>query len=144
MLSKACQYAVKASIYIAQQSLKDRKVNIGEIATAIEAPEAFTAKILQQLTKPGLLSSQRGKLGGFFFPKEKLNEVFIYDIIVLIDGDSLFTECGLGLKECSEINPCPVHDTFKEIRAGIWKMGQKYSLLRLAEGTQSGLFRLKV
>lgn len=144
MLSKACQYAIKASIFIAQQSLERQTVSVKDIAIAISAPEAFTAKILQQLSKADLLQSIRGKQGGFFVNKEHLSQVRIFDIINVIDGDSLFVSCGLGLKECSNENPCPVHEEFKSVRAGIIKMSQKYVLSEIAHKTRLGIFRLKV
>ena len=51
MFSKACEYGIRASIYIAQQSLLDRKVSLKEISEAIESPTAYTSKILQKLTR---------------------------------------------------------------------------------------------
>ena len=33
----------------------------------------------------------------------------ISDIVKAFDGDKLYTDCILGLKACSEKNPCPVH-----------------------------------
>lgn len=144
MLSKACQYAIKASIFIAQQSLEGQTVSVKDIASAISAPEAFTAKILQQLSKADLLQSIRGKQGGFMVTKEHLSKVRIFDIINVIDGNSLFVSCGLGLKECSNENPCPVHEEFKSVRAGIIKMSQKYVLSEIAHKTRLGIFRLKV
>lgn len=143
MFSKACQYAIKATIYIAQQTLSGQSVSVKEIAHSIGAPEAFTAKTLQLLSKNGLVGSSRGKQGGFFVSEEQLDRVKIFDIIKIVDGDSLFIQCGLGLKECSSTNPCPVHEEFKLVRSGIISMAQKYSLRELAFHTEQGIFRLK-
>lgn len=143
MFSKACEYAIKAAIYIAQQSHQDRRANVKEVAQSVDAPEAFTAKILQQLCRENILESIRGKQGGFVFPKEKQKTVKIYEVVKLIDGDGLFTQCGLGLQKCSSENPCPVHDDFKIVRNGLITMVQKYSFYDLAVKTQSGLAWLK-
>ena len=143
MFSKACEYAIKSSIYIAEQSISGSRVNVKEVSEAINAPEAFTAKILQQLCRENLLESLRGKTGGFIFNKEKLHKVKIYDIIKVIDGEGIFTNCGLGLKECSSTNPCPVHDDFKVIRDRLYTMSQKFSIHDLALKTEQGIFRLK-
>lgn len=143
MFSKACEYAIKSAIYIAEQSISEHRVNVKEVSKAINAPEAFTAKILQQLCRENLLESLRGKTGGFIFSKEKLHQIKIYDIIAVIDGVGIFTNCGLGLKECSSTNPCPVHDDFKVIRDGIYNMARKFSLYDLALKTEQGIFRLK-
>ena len=51
MFSKTCEYGLRAVIFIAQQTKSEKKVGITTISEAIASPQAFTAKILQQLTK---------------------------------------------------------------------------------------------
>ena len=143
MFSKACEYAIKASIYIARQSLQQKRVNVKEVSQSIDAPVAFTAKILQVLCREDIMQSVRGQQGGFVFEEYKQREVKIYDIVRLIDGDGLFTQCGLGLQKCSADNPCPVHDDFKIVREKLIEMTQKHSLYDLALKTESGLAWLK-
>lgn len=65
MFSKASQYAIKAIIYIWTKSLQDSKAGAKEIGSEIDAPEAFTAKILQQLSRAKLIGSVKGPNGGF-------------------------------------------------------------------------------
>ncbi|MCP2037878.1 Rrf2 family transcriptional regulator [Chryseobacterium sp. HSC-36S06] len=143
MFSKACEYAIKASIYIARQSLQQKRVNVKEVSQSIDAPVAFTAKILQVLCREDIMQSVRGQQGGFVFEEYKQREVKIFDIVRLIDGDGLFTQCGLGLQKCSADNPCPVHDDFKIVREKLIEMTQKHSLYDLALKTESGLAWLK-
>ena len=143
MFSKACEYAIKATIYIAQQSNENRRVNVKEVSRQVDAPEAFTAKILQQLCRENILTSNRGKMGGFVFESEIQQKVKIYDVVKIMDGDALFTNCGLGLHKCSSENPCPVHDDFKEVRNALLEMVQKYSFYDLALKTTTGLAWLK-
>ena len=69
MFSKACEYGIKASIFIAQQSLLDRKVNLREIAEAIESPTAYTSKILQKLSRQKIINTDKGPTGGFSMDK---------------------------------------------------------------------------
>ena len=143
MFSKACEYAIKASIYIARQSLQQKRVNVKEVSQSIDAPVAFTAKILQVLCREDIMQSVRGQQGGFVFEEYKQREVKIFDIVRLIDGDGLFTQCGLGLQKCSADNPCPVHDDFKIVREKLIEMTQKHLLYDLALKTESGLAWLK-
>lgn len=143
MFSKACEYALKATIYIAQQSLQQKRVNVKDVANSVDAPIAFTAKILQQLCRENILESNRGKQGGFIFEIEKQKQIRIYDVVRIMDGDSIFTNCGLGLQKCSELNPCPVHDDFKKVRENLIFMTQKYSFYDLAIKTENGLAWLK-
>lgn len=143
MFSKACEYAIKACIYIAQVSLTGGLTNVKQIAKSIDAPEAFTAKILQQISRSGLLQSIRGKQGGFYFVKEDLDTITLYDIILIVDGEGLFTNCGLGLTQCSEKNPCPMHHRFKVVREELTNLVKSYSLKKLADKTDQGLAWLK-
>ena len=139
MFSKACEYAIKASIYIARQSLQQKRVNVKEVSESIDAPVAFTAKILQVLCRENILQSVRGQQGGFVFDEIKQKEIKIFDLVRIFDGDGLFTQCGLGLHKCSSENPCPVHDDFKMVREKLLEMTQKHSLYDLALKTESGL-----
>lgn len=112
MFSKSCEYAIKAAIHICIESKDGLRLNIQDIAREIDSPEPFTAKILQQLVRQGIISSAKGPGGGFFIdPKSK--PVFLMDIVEAIDGPRAFERCGLGLKECSEKHPCPIHNEFK-------------------------------
>lgn len=114
MFSRACEYAIKIMIFIAANEQKGRRTSLKEVTEAIASPEAFTAKILQQLAKGGLLESFRGPGGGFVLPVGR--EVLLHDIVVIIDGEHLLKDCVLGLPDCSSDNPCPVHDKFIAIR----------------------------
>ena len=96
MFSQAAKYAAKAVIFIWTQSLEDRKVGAKEISTKIDAPEAFTAKILQLLTKAKIVGSIKGPNGGFF-TDESHSKYTLKDVVKTVDGDHLFSGCSLGL-----------------------------------------------
>ena len=57
MFSKACEYGIRATLYIAMNSLEDKRVSLRNIAGKIDSPEAFTAKILQQLVHHHIIHS---------------------------------------------------------------------------------------
>ncbi|HEY6901021.1 MAG TPA: Rrf2 family transcriptional regulator [Puia sp.] len=121
MFSKACEYAIRALLFVAQKSKDGTKVGIKEIAKGVDAPEHFIAKILQDLSRKKLVLSQKGPSGGFFLDDSTLN-ISLADVVRAVDGDSIFTGCALGLKQCSETKPCPLHNEFKRIRDDISKM----------------------
>jgi Rrf2 family transcriptional regulator, iron-sulfur cluster assembly transcription factor len=143
MFSKACQYAVRAIVYIATHSQQGRCISLREIAREINSPEAFTAKILQQLVRSGLINSVKGPNGGFDMDKRQLNRVKLSQVVYAIDGDSIYRGCGLGLPECSEREPCPVHDKFKIIRNELRAMLEKTTIQELSQGLTAGLTFLK-
>ncbi len=142
MFSKSCEYAIRAVIYISSESKTGRKLSIQEIHEAIEAPEHFTAKILQILSRNRILSSQKGVHGGFYLDKIQ-GELKLIDIVEAIDGKTLFTGCGLGLKQCSETEPCPIHDKFKAIRNNLKKMLEETTIEELGKKLKNGKSVLK-
>jgi len=143
MFSKACEYGIRAAIYIAQQSLVDRKVSLKDVAKAIESPTAYTSKILQKLSKNSIIKSDKGPTGGFSIDKTELEKVKLCSIVYAIDGDAVYTGCGLGLKKCNENKPCPVHNQFKLIREELKKMLETTTVKTLATDFEKGLTFLK-
>lgn len=137
MFSKACQYGIKSVIYIWKQSQIGQKVGAKEIAAYVDAPEPFTAKILQELVRKKIIGSQKGPSGGFYVNKEHENFT-LKDLIIVIDGEELFTGCSLGLKQCSESNPCPLHYEIKKVRTELVRMLTIKSLKQLAQEVESG------
>ncbi|GAA4446548.1 hypothetical protein GCM10023091_39860 [Ravibacter arvi] len=121
MFSKTCEYAIRAMIFVAQKSAEGEKTGIKEIAKGIDSPEYFIAKILQDLSRRGLLQSAKGPNGGFYLDSVG-KSCSLADVVRAVDGDSLFTGCGLGLKQCSEQLPCPIHFQFKKIRTELSDM----------------------
>ncbi len=138
MFSKACEYGIKAIIYIASRSLQDERVKIGDIAKNTDSPEAFTAKVLGSLVKQNIVQSQTGPNGGFYIDKERMRKIPVSDIVVAIDGNSLFNGCALGLKECNNLKPCPLHHKFLRIRSNLKKVLEETSIYELTIGIQKG------
>lgn len=137
MFSKATQYGIRSVIYIWKQSLNGNRVGAKEVAEHVDAPEPFTAKILQDLVRKKIIGSMKGPTGGFYVGKE--HEKFtLKDLVVAIDGTGLFEGCSLGLSQCSEVNPCPLHNEVKKVRDHIIHMLTAKSLKQLAEEVESG------
>ncbi|MFV0375976.1 MAG: RrF2 family transcriptional regulator [Mangrovibacterium sp.] len=118
MFKKETEYALRGLVYIQIQNLSGKNPGIVEIATEIDTPVSFTAKVLQRLVRLGFIESKKGKNGGYFFDTDK-NELPLKSIVLAIEGDGVFTRCGFGLKQCDDINPCPLHDAYGPIRKAI-------------------------
>jgi len=142
MFSKACEYAIRASLYISIKSIDGSKLGIKEIAQEIDSPAHFTAKILQTLTREGIISSIKGPNGGFFLdPKAK--PVPLNAIVKAIDGDNILHSCSLGLKECSDHFPCPIHNDIKLYKERLRKIMKERTLQQLGSDLARGKTFLK-
>jgi Rrf2 family iron-sulfur cluster assembly transcriptional regulator len=143
MFSKACQYGIKASVYIASQSASGNRVSLKEIASGIDSPEAFTAKILHQLAKQNILTSLKGPTGGFEIQKGQSEKIKLSNIVAAIDGDSIYMGCALGFDSCDALKPCPMHNKFVDVRDGLREMLENTSLFELANRLDVGISFLK-
>ncbi|WP_183556763.1 RrF2 family transcriptional regulator [Mucilaginibacter sp. SP1R1] len=142
MFSKTCEYAMRAVFFIAHKTTAGTRVGIKEISNGIDSPEPFLAKILQDLSRRGIIQSAKGPNGGFFVDGATLNRP-LSDIVEVVDGDGIFTGCGLGLKQCSETNPCPLHHEFKAIRNQLSAMLHDVTIGEFNEDLISGAAVLK-
>lgn len=143
MFSKACEYGIRATIYIASQSLENKRSSLKDIAAEIASPVAFTAKILQQLSRSEIVSSTLGASGGFEISKAGMKKLRLSQIVFAIDGDTIYKGCGLGLEACNAKKPCPMHDKFKRIRDELKSMLESTSVFELTQGLSEGFTFLK-
>ncbi len=142
MFSKTCEYAIRALLFIAQKSRENKRVGTKEIAREIDSPEYFIAKILQDLSRKGYVQSMKGPSGGFYFEEQSL-KTSLSEIVRAIDGDKIFSGCAMGLRQCSEQRPCPLHNEFRFIRAEINRMLDQSTLGEFAESLANNQVFLK-
>jgi Rrf2 family protein len=142
IFSKTCEYGMRAVFFIAHRTAGGGKVGIKEIAVGIDSPEHFLAKILQDLSRRGIVQSAKGPNGGFYLDENSLKRP-LSDIVEAIDGKGLFLGCGLGIKQCSEVNPCPLHNEFKAIRNQIQHLMYHKTIAEFNEDLNLGITALK-
>jgi Rrf2 family protein len=136
MFNKETEYALRGLIYIRLQNLRNHRPGTAEISKEIEAPPFFIAKILQRLVRSGFLESLKGKGGGFYIDPEK-PDLPIKKLITATEGDRSFSGCGIGMKNCDENNPCPLHEKYAPIRDSINKLVTGETVQSLAEKVYS-------
>jgi len=144
MFSKSCEYGLRAIIYIAEQSEAQQKVSLPTIAAAINSPQPFTAKILQQLTRHQLVKSIKGPYGGFEISADKRAAISLSDVVKVLDGDAIFTRCGLGLSKCDAASPCPLHFKFVGIKEQLKEVLENTTLQGLLDDDEASLQWLQI
>lgn len=113
MISKTCQYALRAIIYIAKK--KDSGfIPVKKIAKENNISHFFLGKIMNILSQNGLINTYKGPNGGVKLSKPA-GEITLYDVVEIIDGIDIKNECFLGPR-CSEKNQCVMHNSWKKVR----------------------------
>ena len=116
-LSKQSQYAILAMAYLAGQP-PQRLVPIREIGASVDVPRPFLSKILARLSKGGLVKARRGPHGGVMLSRSAA-QTSLGDVVHVLDGLPEHSRCYLGLPGCDDRNPCPLHATWKRVRADL-------------------------
>ena len=113
MLSQTAEYALRAVLYLAEQP-EGRPTPVDAIAEDLAIPRNYLSKILHSLAKRDLLTSSRGRGGGFELtvPAAELSLLEVVEPFDQLEGRQ---QCLLGRPKCSEANPCAAHHRWKEM-----------------------------
>ncbi len=103
-------------ICLAVNSSSDRPFSAAVVAACENIPPFYLAKVLQDLSRAGLLKSARGRGGGFYLSRPPAEIILIEVVQAVEDLRRLETECVLGIDDCSDETPCALHETWKGFR----------------------------
>ncbi len=95
-LTKLADYAV---ILMCQMSHSDGRVSAQDLATSTGIPVPTVSKILNMLSRSGLLQSHRGLKGGFALTRAA-DDIAVSEIIEVMDGPIALTLCTEGTSSC--------------------------------------------
>ncbi len=140
LFSKACDYGIRAVIYLAVNRNRPF-VSIKEISEMLNISFHFLTKILQDLTAAGLIKSQKGAKGGVGLNNSP-DKITVFDVVKVLDGENLFEECVLGLPGCSDDNPCSLHKYWRTIKVDIKESLTNETLDSVAQQIIDGQIRL--
>ena len=117
-LTRAADYAVRVMIHLAGLPPGSR-ASRGELAREAECPEQFLSKVLQSLTRAGLVISHRGNTGGFELPAAN-RVASILNVVQAIEGPVRLNLCLTSDQACARQQSCPAH--------GVWAQAQEAML----------------
>ncbi len=110
------KYAIRALTHMACHSSQDEPLSAADIAEAEHIPPYYLAKVLQDLARADLLNSVRGRGGGFLLKRSAKN-IKVLEILEAVENiKRITTACVLGLDQCDDTVPCPMHETWKQFR----------------------------
>lgn len=144
MFSKTCEYAFRATVVVAIASRNGERLTLTEIAELTGAPKAFTAKVMQDLARAGIVTSQRGPNGGFDLPPLMARKVNLRMVIKAVGDDAFSKNCAMGLGLCKSDDPCPMHDQFSKVRDELNEILETTDVHSLAQGLNNGTKRLRI
>jgi len=119
--STSIEYAIHGLVYLAG-TRSAAPAMVSEIAEATRIPQSYLRKVLQLLSRAGLVASHRGVKGGFSLARDA-RTITLQDVVEAVDGALPSYACVKEKRRCMDI-PCPVSAAFEAARR---KMGEALS-----------------
>ena len=140
MLSQKARYALRAMIELAREN---GQVTAGELAVRADAPRKFLEAILLTLSRQGLVTSRRGKFGGYLLGRESVAISFA-EIIRLVDGPLALTPCVSRTafrrcEDCRDLATCALREALLRARDATAAVLEGYSLADAVAGSGAEL-----
>ncbi len=141
--SVGCEYGIRALTKLASDVPPGRFRLLRDILEGVDLPQHFVGKIFQTLVKADILSSAKGRGGGFALRRAP-DQITLRQIVEAIDGSHRINRCILGFEVCDDKQACPQHDHWKGIRTQIESLLDRTTLadLALAMAQKRGLTTL--
>ncbi|HNP21236.1 MAG TPA: Rrf2 family transcriptional regulator [Panacibacter sp.] len=120
MISKKTKYAINALVYLARENRGNEPIQISKIAESENIPRKFLEAILLDLRNAGMLSSKKGKAGGYYLHKSP-EEINIAEVMRLFDGPIALLPCVTHAyyercEECKDEATCGIRSVFLDVR----------------------------
>jgi len=112
MLSQTAEYALRATVWLAEHA--DGPVRVGDMAHALKVPQNYLSKTMHQLARAGVLTSVRGKHGGFQLARPP-GAIRLLEVVEPFEAITNRRTCVLGRSVCSDAAPCRAHERWKEV-----------------------------
>jgi Rrf2 family protein len=133
-MTKRADYALLALSYLASQSADapSRLVNTKEIAEQFELPVELLAKLLQILSKNGLVASHPGPTGGYRLLRDP-TKISVAEVMALVDGPLSLLHCSNGHESaCKQYTRCTIRDPLAEIETRVHALLENISIAEIA------------
>jgi Rrf2 family protein len=129
-LTMTGEYSVRAMLHLASKPFGSI-VPIGEISTQWDIPEEFLRKIVQVLSKSGLILSRRGMGGGIELSRPAV-DITLLEIIEATEGKLALNKCLIESGVCHREAWCAVHLLWQEVQDKMKEILRSKSLAELA------------
>ena len=131
-LTRAADYAVRVMIHLAGLAPGTRASRT-ELAEAADCPDQFLSKVLQSLTRRGLVISHRGNTGGFQLAEDH-RDASMLEIIEAVEGPLRLNICLASEAACERRSFCTAYPVWAQAQAALSSVLQNAKLSDLARG----------
>ena len=131
VISQKAKYALKALVVLARQET-GRSLQTTEIAAAAAVPRKFLEQILLQLKVGGLVTSRRGRAGGYMLVADP-EVITVSQVLRIVDGPIAPLPCisrtaYRRCPDCPDEKECAIRRMFAATYASTLRMMERTTL----------------
>jgi Rrf2 family protein len=134
-LTRAADYGVRVMVHLANAP-HDERLLLPALAEATHAPESFLSKVLQALTRGGLITSRRGQAGGFAISPRGMR-ANMREVIEAVDGPIRLNVCLAPGLSCERKHWCPAHPVWARAQRAMLDVLESATVAELAQEAAS-------
>jgi Rrf2 family protein len=127
-LTKTSEYALRILTFMATD--EDRLFTARYLVSKLKISDKYLRRLMTDLTRAGLILSIQGRDGGYKFAK-KTEEIKLADVVNVVEGMDTYSGCVLGFCNCSDDNPCAMHDNWVSVRTEFLRVFEETNLKSL-------------
>ncbi len=131
MITRDTDYAIRALVYMANDP--DRLTTVQELVDALKMPGPFSRRILQKLSRHGILRSVKGKGGGFTL-QASLKRVRLSQLMEVFQGPLNTVSCMFKKRICPNTRTCPLRGRMKCLERKIMNELESITIASLIKG----------
>ncbi|RMG58807.1 MAG: Rrf2 family transcriptional regulator [Deltaproteobacteria bacterium] len=128
-VTRETDYAIRAVLLLSED--RGKTLPVSALSEKMDLPRSFLAKILQKLSRAGIVESIRGASGGYRL-KRNPSRISLYDLYKAVQGEFVVNECAVEGRVCSRKERCAVHPVWKKIEREAVREMKKHSIASLS------------
>lgn len=138
-LTKKADYGLIALRHLA--SIPGSTASAKDIADTYHLPVPLLAKVLQHLTRAGILQSLPGTNGGYKLARDA-SRISALEVVRAIDGPVILTHCFTEHGTCDQSDSCTVREPLRRVHEAILELLNRFTITDLAESPATKLTNL--
>ena len=136
LTSRGSQYAIRALVHLVRRRASGC-CPVRQITIAEAIPHHFLAKLVGRLTRVGLVDASKGPGGGIRLARDP-RTIKVLEVIAAVEGPEYLNGCFLGLPQCSDEMPCPMHEQWKSLKGRLRTQLEGVTIAELAASMEGG------
>ena len=134
-ITRTADYALRAVVHLAENG-GNRPVPASAIARMQDIPAEYVSKVLQSLSRAGLVTCRPGRGGGATLLREP-QSISVLEVVEAVDGPLALNRCLIGPGQCERDTDCLLHDFWAQTQESLVRTLSDAKISRFCRAPQA-------